>query len=66
MIVAGAKNAKNFEKVEDPIYVLKNDVPLDYDYYIEKQVKKPLERIFQYIIDNVDSLFKGEHTKIRY
>lgn len=36
MIIAGVKNAKNYEKVEDPIYVLRNDVPLDYEYYIEK------------------------------
>lgn len=35
VIIAGMKQAKNYEKVEDPIYVLKNDIPLDYDYYIE-------------------------------
>lgn len=40
------KQAKNYEKVEDPIYVLKNDIPLDYDYYIENQIKKPITRIF--------------------
>ena len=36
VIIAGTKTAKNYEKVEDPIYVLTNDIPLDYDYYIEK------------------------------
>ncbi|KAL4466727.1 hypothetical protein ABPG74_010324 [Tetrahymena malaccensis] len=66
VIVAGTKAAKNYEKVEDPIYVLENDIPLDYEYYIEKQIKNPITRIYCHIIDNVDSLFTGEHTKNRY
>ncbi|EGR29193.1 hypothetical protein IMG5_161090 [Ichthyophthirius multifiliis] len=66
VIIAGSKNAKNYEKVEDPIYVVNHDIPLDYDYYIEKQIKKPLIRIFEHIMKNPDTLFQGEHTKIRY
>lgn len=38
--------AKRIERVEDPLYVLNNDVPIDYEYYVEKQMMKPLLRLF--------------------
>lgn len=28
------KGSKNYENAEDPIEVLKNDLPIDYDYYV--------------------------------
>ena len=46
--------------------VLQNDMPIDFDYYIEKQLKQPLMRILEPILDNPLSLFSGEHTKQRY
>ncbi|KAJ8919492.1 hypothetical protein NQ315_002113 [Exocentrus adspersus] len=67
VIVAGTKNAKAFEKAEDPIYVLENNVPIDCKYYLENQLSKPLIRIFQPILgDNAESiLLRGEHTRTR-
>jgi DNA polymerase delta subunit 1 len=29
-----------YEKSEDPIYVLENNIPLDNSYYLENQIKK--------------------------
>ena len=66
VIVVGAKGSKNFENSEDPIEVLEKGIPIDFDYYIEKQLKGPLARIFEHIVPNVDSLFVGDHTKVRY
>ncbi len=68
VMVKGHKGSKNYENSEDPILVLKNDLPIDFDYYIEKQIKPPLERLLKKtgIIANLDSLFYGEHTKNRY
>ncbi|XP_056636918.1 DNA polymerase delta catalytic subunit [Diorhabda sublineata] len=65
VIVAGTKNAKAFEKAEDPIYVLENNIPIDSKYYLENQLSKPLIRIFQPVLgDNAESiLLKGEHTR---
>ena len=60
------KGSKNYENAEDPIEVLKNDLPIDFDYYINNQLKKPLIRIFEHIIPNPEGLFKGDHTNIRY
>jgi DNA polymerase delta subunit 1 len=29
------KGAKGYEKSEDPLYALENNLPLDYNYYLE-------------------------------
>ena len=50
VIVKGAGGAKNYEKSEDPIYVLENSVPIDTKYYLDNQLAKPLRRIFEPIL----------------
>ena len=34
VIIAGIKGSRNYENVEDPLWVLQNDLPIDFDYYI--------------------------------
>lgn len=64
VIITGAKGAANFEKAEDPIYVLENNLPIDCKWYLTNQLSKPLTRIFEPIIDNVEkTLLEGEHTR---
>ncbi|KAK5644258.1 hypothetical protein RI129_008103 [Pyrocoelia pectoralis] len=65
VITAAAKNTPAFQKAEDPIYVLENNIPIDATYYLENQLSKPLVRIFQPILgDNAESiLLRGEHTR---
>ncbi|KAF7284558.1 hypothetical protein GWI33_021941 [Rhynchophorus ferrugineus] len=67
IITAASKNAKAFEKAEDPIYVLENNIPIDSKYYLDNQLSKPLVRIFQPVLgDNAESiLLRGEHTRTR-
>jgi DNA polymerase delta subunit 1 len=63
VIVKGDKKAKMFEKAEDPLYVLENDVPIDAQYYID-QLISPLCRILTPVIENPESLLTtGEHTR---
>lgn len=64
VIVKGDKNMAAYEKSEDPVYVLENNLPIDKEYYIEQQISKPVQRLFEPIMDNVSSLFHGEHTKV--
>eukprot|EP01102_Stenamoeba_stenopodia_P015985 TRINITY_DN5528_c0_g1_i1.p1 TRINITY_DN5528_c0_g1~~TRINITY_DN5528_c0_g1_i1.p1 ORF type:complete len:618 (+),score=144.96 TRINITY_DN5528_c0_g1_i1:159-1856(+) len=66
VMVQAGKNAKGYEKSEDPLYVLENNLPLDTEYYLEKQLSKPLRRIFSPIMDNPGLLFSGEHTRTIY
>jgi DNA polymerase delta subunit 1 len=63
VIIKAAKGAKAFEKAEDPLYVLENDIPLDYQYYLENQLENPLTRIFEPIMGDCRVLFNGDHTR---
>lgn len=43
--------------------MLEHNIPLDTRYYLDNQLQGPLTRIFEPIIDNVNQLFNGEHTR---
>lgn len=53
--------------LQDPIYVLENNIPIDASYYLENQLSKPLLRIFEPILgNNAESiLLHGEHTRTK-
>ena len=50
VMVKGASGSKNFERSEDPIYVLENNIPIDTKYYLDNQLTNPLMRIFEPIL----------------
>ncbi len=50
------KTINQYQKVEDPDYVLKNKLPLDAEYYI-KFMKKPLCEILALFIENPEKIF---------
>ena len=51
------------ERGEDPLYAHQNKLKLDIDYYFENQIKKPIMRIFEDVIPNIEKLFVGEHVR---
>ena len=53
VVVKGTKGSKTYEKSEDPIFVLNNNIPIDFTYYIENQIKQPLVRIFEPIFGDI-------------
>ncbi|KAK4999784.1 DNA-directed DNA polymerase delta [Elasticomyces elasticus] len=65
VIVKGAGGSKNYEKSEDPLFVLENNIPIDTKYYLDNQLAKPLGRIFEPILGEkkATSLLTGEHTR---
>ncbi|GLB41714.1 putative DNA polymerase [Lyophyllum shimeji] len=64
VIVKGIKGAAAYEKSEDPLYVLENNLPIDTKYYLENQLSKPLMRIFEPIMgEKASSLLSGDHTR---
>ena len=67
VIVTGMKGSRAYERAEDPIYALDRNIPLDYDYYLNNQLRKPLFRIFEPILGvrKSNELFEGEHTRVR-
>lgn len=64
VIIKAAKGSKAYEKSEDPIYVLDNNLPIDPDYYLHNQIKKPILRIFEPILKDAEKeLLHGSHTR---
>lgn len=64
VIIKGAKDSRAYEKAEDPLYVLENNLPIDTTYYLTNQISKPLLRIFEPIMgEKANSLLSGEHTR---
>jgi DNA polymerase delta subunit 1 len=65
VMVKGSANAKGYEKSEDPMFVLENNLPIDSKYYLDNQLAKPLGRIFEPILGEkkAASLLTGEHTR---
>ena len=63
VIVKAAKNAKVYEKSENPLYALENSIPIDTNYYLENQLTKPLLRLFESILPDPMILLKGDHVR---
>ncbi|PVG03060.1 putative DNA polymerase delta catalytic subunit [Serendipita vermifera] len=64
VIIKGVKSAAAYEKAEDPLYVLEHNIPIDTKYYLDNQLAKPLERIFEPIMgEKVSRLLNGDHTR---
>jgi DNA polymerase delta subunit 1 len=65
VIIKGAGGSKNYERSEDPIFVLENNIPIDTKYYLDNQLANPLGRIFEPILGEkkAASLLSGDHTR---
>jgi DNA polymerase delta subunit 1 len=59
VIIKAAKGAKAYEKAEDPIYALENNLPIDVQHYLEHQLAQPLQRIFEPVMKNPKELLTG-------
>ena len=65
----GHKKDKLFDKVEDPLHAIENDIPLDLDYYLDNQIRNPIMQIFTVVFGNekkAEHLLTGPHTRKRY
>ena len=49
-VIVNYSSDKNYDKSEDPTFVLENDLTIDTNYYLENQLKNPLQRIFEPIL----------------
>lgn len=62
VIIKGIKGAAAYEKSEDPLYVLENNIPIDTKYYLENQLSKPLMRIFEPILGEKATLLRWSYS----
>ena len=58
VMVAGVRGEKSSQCSEDPLYVLQNRLPIDFDYYIRNQMMKPLLRIFTSLVNSKQTFYK--------
>eukprot|EP00879_Flechtneria_rotunda_P026325 GHRR01028063.1.p1 GENE.GHRR01028063.1~~GHRR01028063.1.p1 ORF type:complete len:255 (+),score=96.26 GHRR01028063.1:87-851(+) len=64
VIIKAAKGAKAYEKAEDPIYALDNNLPIDVQHYLDHHLAQPLMRIFEPVCKDVKAeLLSGAHTR---
>lgn len=64
-VIIKTAGSKSYEKSEDPLYVLEHSLPIDFKYYLENQLSKPLIRIFEPILGEkrAKELLTGAHTR---
>ena len=60
---ARTQGAKAYEKAEDPIYALENNLPIDVHHYLEHHLSQPLLRLFEPVMKNPKDLLTGDHTR---
>jgi len=63
VIIKAAKGTKAYEKAEDPIYALRNNLPIDCQHYLDHHLALPLMRLFEPILKNPKELLTGAHTR---
>jgi DNA polymerase elongation subunit (family B) len=53
----------SWKRVEDPKYVVENNIAIDYLYYLEHQLRVPLETIFDILLGDSNVLFNRKSFK---
>lgn len=64
LIVQGPKNARMFEKAEDPVWVKEKGLRLDLNYYFENQLKNPVSDLLEPLVGaNADRVIFEKPSK---
>lgn len=64
VFIRGMKNSKAYQNTEDPVYAMKNKLPIGVEYYLTNHLTNPLLDIFLPVDPNAKNLlFNGAHTK---
>lgn len=58
----GMLGSAAYDKSEDPLYVLENNIPIDTKHYLDNQLSKPLMRIFEPILGEKASSLRENTT----
>jgi len=57
--ISNKKTKLQGDKIEDPKYLLDNNLELDYLYYITNQIEKPALQFLELIVENPKTIFKN-------
>lgn len=59
-VETGNSKHKQFEKAEDPDYVIENNLPIDVMYYLDHSLSSPLKSLFEIFVDNPEHILFHE------
>jgi hypothetical protein len=75
VMITKQKGARGFECSEDPVYAMKNDCPIDTEYYVNNQLRKvrafphsftdvgqPIKRVLKAIVPDPNMVFSSSAT----
>lgn len=65
VMINGKKGDKAYLRAEDPTYVIKHGLQIDFKWYFDNQLTKPLERIYEHVLSpsELKELINGAHTR---
>ncbi|KAK6590295.1 DNA polymerase delta catalytic DNAQ-like 3 exonuclease RN fold [Cryptosporidium xiaoi] len=62
VVIRGAKGQPQYDRAEDPLYVLEKNLAIDTQHYVDT-LKSSLVRIFEGVMKDPEKLFTGSHTR---
>ncbi|KAH8741198.1 DNA polymerase delta catalytic subunit [Cryptosporidium ryanae] len=62
VVIRGAKGQPQYDRAEDPLYVLEKNIAIDTQHYVDT-LKSSLVRVFEGIMKDPEKLFTGSHTR---
>jgi hypothetical protein len=65
-IVNDTKKVLQGEKIETPDYIIKNNLPIDYSFYITNQLLKPLQQLFGLALEQIWDLYDKKSAIIKF
>ena len=59
------KKALQGEKIENPKYILENNIKIDYGFYITNQIMKPLQQVFALVLEEMSDFISKRGKTMR-
>jgi DNA polymerase delta subunit 1 len=66
VFIKGAMKTQAYYNTEDPLFVIENNIPIDYDYYLNNKFLKPLRRLFKYVVPEEEfreAMYGGDEAR---
>jgi len=54
------KKALQGDKIEHPAYIIENKLRPNYEFYITNQIMKPVQQVFELVLDDIDCFQSGK------
>ncbi|KAJ1606887.1 DNAQ-like 3'-5' exonuclease [Cryptosporidium canis] len=62
VVIKGSKGQPQYDRAEDPLYVLEKNLAIDTQHYVDT-LKSSVIRVFEGVMKDPEKLFSGSHTR---